>query len=283
MTATAPEPPPPGDPPPTEPPPPTGPDAWAPWSAPTALLSALVLSFIGGLTVVVIAQASGVEVTRDHTPPGVLLLSTAVQDVAFVVIAILFARMTGPVWAEHFGLRPTPWARAAGLVVATYVGFVVFAGVWTQLVGDPDEPLLDKLGVDQNAALLILGIVAVCVGAPLVEELLFRGFFYRALRNRLSVAVAAATTGIVFAVVHIFSSPIEAILPLAVLGALFCLLYEATGSLYPCIALHAINNAIAFGVSEDMGGATALLVVGSLAASLLIAWGAAQRWRAAPA
>ena len=42
--------------------------------------------------------------------------------------------------------------------------------------------------------------------------------------------------------------------PLAALGFMFCLVYERTGSLYPVIALHALNNAIAFAVTiEDPG------------------------------
>ena len=32
---------------------------------------------------------------------------------------------------------------------------------------------------------------------------------------------------------------------------MFCLVYERTGSLYPVIALHALNNAIAFGVTIE--------------------------------
>ncbi|HEX2084757.1 MAG TPA: type II CAAX endopeptidase family protein [Solirubrobacteraceae bacterium] len=278
MTAVAPEPPPPDD-----PPAPTGAEAWAPWSAPTALLTALILSFVGGLTVVIAAQAGGVDVTEGDTPPGILLASTAVQDVAFVVVAIAFARMTGPVFAEQFGLRPTRLWPAVGAVVATYIGFAVLVSLWGLLVGDPDEPLLDDLGVDESTLLLVLGIVTVCIGAPLVEELFFRGFFFRALRNRLSLPVAAAATGVIFGVMHLISSPIEAILPLALFGALLCVLYERTGSLYPCIALHAINNSLAFGLNEDMGGATALLVVASLAGCGAIAWAAARRWRPAPA
>ncbi len=278
MTAFAPETPPPPEPP--EPPAPSGPDAWAPWSAPTALLSALVVSFVGGLTVVIAAQAGGVDVTEGDAPPGVLLASTAVQDVAFIAVAIAFARMTGPVFAEHFGLRPTPLLRAAGLVIATYVAFAVLVTLWGLLVGDPDEPLLDDLGVDRSTLLLVLGILTVCVGAPLVEEIFFRGFFFRALRNRLSLPLAATATGVIFGVMHLISSPIEAILPLALFGALLCVLYERTGSLYPCIALHAINNALAFGVNEEMGGATALLVVGSLAACGAIAYAAARLWPA---
>ena len=32
---------------------------------------------------------------------------------------------------------------------------------------------------------------------------------------------------------------------------MFCLVYEQTGSLYPVIALHAFNNAIAYGVAVE--------------------------------
>ena len=124
-----------------------------------------------------------------------LLGATAVQDIALVVAAIVFARMTGPVWAEQFGLRPTRFWRAAGAVVATYIAFAILASLWGLLVGVPDdEPLLDDLGVDESTLLLVLGMLIVCVGAPLVEEFFFRGFFYRALRNRAGIAGAATQT-----------------------------------------------------------------------------------------
>jgi membrane protease YdiL (CAAX protease family) len=38
----------------------------------------------------------------------------------------------------------------------------------------------------------------------------------------------------------------------------FCVVYELTGSIFPVIALHAFNNAIAYGASTD--GATGLSV-----------------------
>jgi membrane protease YdiL (CAAX protease family) len=46
------------------------------------------------------------------------------------------------------------------------------------------------------------------------------------------------------------------------IGFLFCLVYERTGSLYPVIALHALNNAIAFGVTVE--DASVSLVLGPL-------------------
>ncbi len=42
-------------------------------------------------------------------------------------------------------------------------------------------------------------------------------------------------------------------MPLGLLGMGLCLLYNWTGSLYPCIAAHALNNSIAFGASQNWG------------------------------
>jgi membrane protease YdiL (CAAX protease family) len=264
------------------PPAPRGPDAWPPWTAPIALAAGFIGANIGFIIVVAIVAAFGTEIDLDDIPPGVLLGGTFAQDVAFVAAAVLFARLSGPVFAEHFGLRPAPFWRSVGLIVALYVGFTIFAAIWDQIVDAPDDSeLLDDLGVDENAALLIFGLFTVCVLAPLVEELFFRGFFYRALRNWAGVAGAAILTGLVFGAVHLASSPVEHLVPLAVLGALFCLLYQWTGSLYPCIAVHAINNAIAFSVTQDWTWQVTPVIVGSLATCLLIARFVASRWKPA--
>ncbi len=48
-------------------------------------------------------------------------------------------------------------------------------------------------------------------------------------------------------------------------GVVLALLYWRTGSLWPPIGLHAINNSIAFGVSEDWTWQIPLLALGALA------------------
>ena len=258
---------------PPAPPAATGADAWPAWSAPVGLVLGLIGAFVGGLVVVIVGTAFGADTAGDDTPPGVLLGATAMQDIALVAAAIILARSAGPVTAAQFGFRTTPFWRAVGAVFALYVAFFLFASVWQAVVGGPDEePLLDDLGVDESTLLLVLGILTVCVAAPIVEEFFFRGFFYRALRNRAGIAGAAIITGVTFGAMHAASSPVEHLVPLAVLGALFCLLYQVTGSLLPCIAAHSINNSIAFGDSEDWGSETGLLVLGSLTACALISW-----------
>jgi membrane protease YdiL (CAAX protease family) len=112
------------------------------------------------------------------------------------------------------------------------------------------------------------------VVAPVCEEILFRGYFFTALSNWRGWLPAAAITGLVFGGVHAGSAPIAYLVPLAVLGFGLCLLYRWTGSLYPCIAAHAVNNSLAFGELEGWGWQTpvlmlaALLTIGLLALAL---------------
>ena len=77
--------------------------------------------------------------------------------------------------------------------------------------------------------------------------------------------VAALIDGLSSAIIHYDFSGADALLilpPLAVLGFMFCLVYEKTGSLWPVVGLHAFNNAIAYGVAVE--DASVSLVLGPL-------------------
>jgi uncharacterized protein len=87
---------------------------------------------------------------------------------------------------------------------------------------------------------------------------------------------AAIITGAAFGSIHVGSSPVGLLVPLAVLGFGLCLIYAWTRSLYPCVALHAVNNAIAFGVTQDWTWQIPLLAVGGTCVSLLIVRGIGQ-------
>jgi membrane protease YdiL (CAAX protease family) len=71
--------------------------------------------------------------------------------------------------------------------------------------------------------------------------------------------------------VHAGSAPVVDLVPLAALGFALCVLYRYTGSLYPCIAAHALNNSFAFGELEGWGWQTPVLMGASLAAIALLA------------
>ena len=82
---------------------------------------------------------------------------------------------------------------------------------------------------------------------------------------------AAIATGILFGAAHAGGAAAKYLVPLAFLGFLLCLLRWKTGSLYSGMALHSINNSLAFGIDElhwsaAKMGAMALLALGAITA-----------------
>jgi membrane protease YdiL (CAAX protease family) len=259
--------------PPGQEPSPSGSAGWSPWLAPAALVGGIVLAAVGGLLVDIPALALGVDVTSSHLPPGLSIADTAVQDAAFVIVAVFLAQMGGrKVSAALFGLRPTPLRRAVGLVLLTVVAFLVFSLIWGAVFDVKEEKLLETLGANESTLLLVLSAALTCVIAPIGEEFLFRGFIFTALRNWRGAWTAAAITGALFGLVHVGSAPALDLVPLAGLGFGLCLLYRATGSLYPCIAAHSLNNSLAFGSLENWSWwQIPILMVASLLVLTLLA------------
>ncbi len=252
-----------------------GPPSWPFWTAPLALVLGLMLAALGGLVIDIPALAFGVHLGSGRLPPGLQIADTFVQDVGFVAAAVLIAGWGGRrVHAWQFGLRATPWRRAVAGVLALYAAFVAFSAVWAVALNvHAKEKVLDQLGANRNTALLLGAAALTTVVAPICEEFLFRGFIFTALRNRSGPWVAAVLTGVLFGAVHAQSAPIALLVPLGVLGFGLCILYWRTGSLYPCIAAHCINNSLAFGTLEGWSWQIPVLVVCALGAVGLLGLG----------
>jgi hypothetical protein len=242
---------------------------WPPWSAPLALFAGVVLALLGGVLVEIPALALGAHITSLHTPAGVTIADTVVQDVGFVAVAVFFAQLGGrAVGAWQFGLRrpSAGWRVAGGLVLALLVSFIVLSAVWSALVHPEEETkLIESLGSNEGPVLLILSAALTCVIAPICEEFLFRGYVFTALRNWRGTLPAALITGALFGGVHVGSAPALDLVPLAALGFGLCLLYRYSGSLYPCIAAHSLNNALAFSSLESWSWQVPVLIVAALA------------------
>lgn len=97
---------------------------------------------------------------------------------------------------------------------------------------------------------LVVGVAVVL--APVCEEAAFRGYLQRTLLGVLRPAGAIVITALLFAARHLDPIRFPA---LVVLGALFGWLAWRGGSLWPAIAAHAANNALASGIAVIWGGA----------------------------
>ena len=271
-----PAPPPPGDPAPAaapqlEPHEQSGRDGWPPWLSIAGFVAGYGTTIVVGLVVLVIAGAFGAS--AKDPPPGVNIGLTVGQNVALVGAAYFFAMLSGRPAAADFGLRPAPLKRSVKLLVAVWIGFFVLSAIWAAALGlDERQTLPDELGANGALINALAVIVLVTVIAPLGEELFFRGFFFGALRNWHGPVLAALLTGALFGGIHAGSSPVGYLVPLAFFGIGLCLLYELTGSLYPPIALHALNNSIALGANLKYSvGVIVAMMIGSTIVSLLVA------------
>jgi uncharacterized protein len=245
---------------------------WPWWTAPLALFGGLTLAVLGGLLVDIPAAALGVNITASHVPGGVEIADTVVQDAGFVFAAVFCAQLGGrTARAWQFGLRPTPFWRAVGLLVLTLVAFLLFSLIWADALHAEKEKILEQLGAGESTILLLLSAALTCVVAPIAEEFLFRGLIFTALRNWRGTWPAAILTGLVFGGVHAGTAPAVDLVPLAALGFGLCLLYRYTGSLYPCIVAHSLNNSLAFGSIEGWGWQIPVLVLAALALIGLLA------------
>ncbi len=96
---------------------------------------------------------------------------------------------------------------------------------------------------DPNGYELALIFVALVVLAPLVEEVLFRGFLFTAFRRTFGFWVGAVGVSLLFAVAH---GQANVGIDVFVLSMFLCYLREKTDSLWPSVALHALKNLVAF-------------------------------------
>ncbi|HSV73325.1 MAG TPA: CPBP family intramembrane glutamic endopeptidase [Chthonomonadales bacterium] len=97
-------------------------------------------------------------------------------------------------------------------------------------------------GAEGDLGAMAAILLAVAVGAPVAEELFFRGWLQRCARERFGVLASVLISAALFALAHGGPVLILAIFPM---GLLLGWAYERTGSLWVVILMHAVNNGAA--------------------------------------
>lgn len=130
---------------------------------------------------------------------------------------------------------------------------------WLQELEDTNGRILERALVGSGLSPLFL-LATMAVTPAVCEELLFRGYMHRQAERAYGPLVAIVGVGILFGVFHL--SPTKA-LPLSVLGMWLGYVTWATGSLWPAVAVHFLNNAFAVAASvyvdRTLGGNPAAL------------------------
>jgi membrane protease YdiL (CAAX protease family) len=151
---------------------------------------------------------------------------------------------TGGTWRavgfRRVGVAHGCWLPCLFLFVA--YGITILWGLVLLWMQWPRQSPLVPLFRD-NPIAIALGVMAVCVAAPIGEETFFRGFVMGGLRARIGMLQALFVSAAFFALLHL---PITLFPAIFGLGLLLGSLFAHTNSLWPGIILHATFNTIGF-------------------------------------
>ena len=229
-----------------------------PWTPIRALLAGVVIvgaSILGAVLVLGIGNVGGTtggdgpdtwhqDMSADMSAQMGALATLAVWQAIAVVLTLLASALYGGRAREVLALRspgpPAIYLRAVLLMAGLQA--VVSAVQYALLPQDMYADLRPFVRLFGEQWALALGVVG--VGAPLSEELLFRGFLLSALaRSRLGFAGGALVTTSLWTGLHAGYS-LAGILEVFTIGLFFSWLLWRTGSLRVPIFCHALYNSL---------------------------------------
>jgi uncharacterized protein len=241
-----------------EPAPAPQPARWRPPVAAAVVIGGLIAGQIVALAAILVAGDTDL----------VMAAGFVLADLVLIGIIVGFAaRGAERLTAATLGVRRTRFWRAVGWTLAIWIGITALEALWAILVGGFSNVEEDS-GITDGELIAIL--FAIAVVTPIAEELAFRGYLFPALTRWRGPWIGALLTALLFGVAHVVSSPVEAIPALAVFGFGACLLFWFTGSLLPCVALHAGNNAMVMSVGGDWTWEVPVAILACMTVSILL-------------
>jgi membrane protease YdiL (CAAX protease family) len=210
----------------------------------------LTVIVLDGLLTLPIAPVLRIDRGLNTRTFVILALSTDIP--MLLVVYLRFVRSGALSWRE-VGLRPLPLdyvlriglaAGLTGLVVIDVVGSLL-----SQVGLRPNQLEQFQFVLGEGPLSFALLLVAAAVIAPFAEELFFRGVLFGVYRKRQPLWLAYLVSSVLFTVLHLeptrmnLSQMVGLSVGIMMLALMLAWLYERTGSLYPGMLAHAINNA----------------------------------------
>ncbi len=249
-----------GDNAPVVPAPPEAPAPWGAWASVGWSVAIYVFaSFVAG-SIASVATLIGYFDGADMLEPAARSESPSRYGAVLSIISVLTAAVAAPLiyltarvrsakgeTARYLGLVSTPLRPAIAYIAATQLAIIAWGGLLS-LFGDPQaETFIEMvMRTTPSSLLLVLGIV---IAPAVFEELLFRGLLLRGLMaSRLGATGGVIASSILFTVVHVQYDFLNLTIVFA-LALSLAVVRIKTNSLWPPIALHALNNGIAVAVT----------------------------------
>ncbi len=221
------------------------------WPAGLAVLVGLALLVVSiglGLLATIAVDARSGNPVYDTSPTQLgwaINIGTLVQQASLVTLVWIVAGWRGSNRQHVLALRaPIGGWRS---YLASFMALVAIAATMSVTIYMVD-PALIKRDLQPFYDLVRLPswwltVIMVGIGAPLAEEILFRGFLFSALAtSRIGVVGASLVTSAGWAALHSYS--MAGLAQVFIIGLVFAAIVVRTGSLRVTILCHALYNSI---------------------------------------
>jgi membrane protease YdiL (CAAX protease family) len=222
---------------------------WGPWAG--LVVAAVIVGFsvVGAAVLSPLLNpggaATGIPGGGHRLQAGSLRVVALWQGLMVALTLVASAQLGGRI-RDVLALRAAPqgWRTYAAALVALAAFQLLLAGVQHSLIKhDVMTDLRPYVGLVKGPDWLVTAAV-VGIGAPLSEELLFRGFLLSALaRTRLGFWGAAALSSLLWAALHAGYSAVG-LAEVFIIGLFLSWLLWRTGTLSVAIFCHAAYNSL---------------------------------------
>lgn len=186
----------------------------------------------------------GAQLFKDQTAVFLLVLSTLPAHL--LTLGLVWAVVTA------FGKRPFwstlgwSWSKRVGLwksigitILVLLVGFLLTAVI----KGEPTE--IEQIVASSFAARILIALLATLT-APLVEEFIYRGLLYSALKRATGTVWGVIIVSALFAGVHVYQykKNLGVIAAITIFSLSLTLMRAYSGRLLPCYVMHLVFNGL---------------------------------------
>ena len=196
-----------------------------------------------------------VENSENKDPSSIGLVDILLSNIIFLIVgAIIFALASfsrGRKPKHVFGLRKR---SKKYIIIITMAGmFVAYIAVFIGSVisnfllstGEPKkedlQEIVQTLMTNDDISLKIAIALSAIIFAPLIEEVIFRGYLYPVIKRFSHPIFSCVITSLLFAVIH---SNLEGLMPLFLLAIVLTIFYEISKSIWVPILMHACFNGV---------------------------------------
>lgn len=170
---------------------------------------------------------------------GVLLLT-----IMFIMASLSNENVQNWTWPK----RIQQVLRHVAYIYVTLIGVNALLSLVTNLETSENQQVI--IEAFKQAPMYIVFVAVIF--APIVEEILFRGIIYRALRYYKFKIIAVFMSSFLFGLIHVYEPILNGrfedawfIFVYMAIGLFMCFIYEKSGDILTPILLHMVYNAVA--------------------------------------